>query len=162
RHAIMETAEIMGGIDPTNVLALILTMPREDAKRLVALGGLAKAWTARDPRAAWAWAQEVTDPKERDMAMQQVLISLQDRDPEAAREYIRKQPTCPGAKMVAANLAQNLASKDPREAFAWANQLSATDTHTNAVRGVFQAWMRQSFPDAATAASDMLTGSERQ
>jgi hypothetical protein len=80
-----------------------------------AVRAIADVWTARDPAAAFAWAQQLTGP-ERAAALESTLTLLADTDPLKTIEYAQKSLTSPALERTVSHALERLTLTDPKGA----------------------------------------------
>lgn len=84
--------------------------------------GLGIEWARTDPGSAFAWAQQLTDPVDKESALRGVLTSWARTDPDAAISHLdllQKMPDAKGQDPKAA-IVRGLAAKDPQRALDFA------------------------------------------
>ncbi|HWB04450.1 MAG TPA: hypothetical protein VG796_15585 [Verrucomicrobiales bacterium] len=80
--------------------------------------GLGIEWARTDPGSAFAWAQQLTDPVDKESALRGVLTSWARTDPDAALSHmdlLQKLPDAKGQDPKSA-IVRGLAAKDPQRA----------------------------------------------
>jgi hypothetical protein len=138
----MERARLLGSAsgrlaatDPQQALALGSELAgRERAEFLV---GLASGWAQTAGDAAWAWAQQQTDPALRDSLQETIMVNWARRDPAAAASLLPQIADAESRQKLLGIVAEVWAGADTKAAFDWANNLNTPeerDAATAAIR----------------------------
>jgi hypothetical protein len=138
----MERARVLGSAsgrlaatDPQQALALGSQL--EGRERTEFLLCLAASWTRTDGDAAWAWAQQQTDPALRNSLQETILANWAARDPAAAALVVPQITNAESRQKLLEAVAGSWANADTKAAFDWANNLSTPqerDAATAAIR----------------------------
>jgi hypothetical protein len=138
----MERARLLGSAsgqlaakDPQQALALGSGL--EGRERTEFLLGLATGWAQSAGDAAWAWAQQQTDPALRDSLQATIVANWAARDPATAASLLPQITDAESRQNVLRAVAGTWATADTKAAIAWANRLNTPqerDAATAAIR----------------------------
>lgn len=114
--ALGEVFSIWGERDSSKAVAELMSLNAKERERVAP--DLARAWAARDPEAAVAWAQTFADAEERKRVIQQAVGQWSQSAPQAAAQYAMQQPAENRGALVE-QIMRNWSSKDAESAAAW-------------------------------------------
>jgi len=89
-NALAEVARGFARTDITKALAVIdsMTSPLRRGQALATVGGI---WAMRDPEAALKWSMTLSNPAERALTLNQVLLATARMDLDAASQHLKEQ-----------------------------------------------------------------------
>ena len=158
---------------PVDALAAINALPESQDKTVMRLTVLFE-WADEDPDAAYQWAKQqpvldlvptllmlmaddsplkaielaMTDAKDRDMAVTQVIGAWAENDPRAAFEWILSNQSSLQDVALAAKPLRRIAETAPRQALALAERLDKTGRRL-ATSAILEQWAANDAPAAA-------------
>ncbi len=142
--------------DPAAAAGLVPLLPAGDTQTRVALD-VARALAAKNPAAALDFIAQLPSGSASTLALNNVLTSWVATAPAAAAQYVAALPPSPAQDAAAAHLA-GLLAREPANALAWAQSLSAATAREAALVSLASAWA-QADPAAATRwASTQVVG----
>jgi len=107
--------------DPAAAAASLLTMPRQTA--LNHMDAIAGTWARREPGAAMAWAQSLTEPAQRNAALRSAISAIAQSDPAQATALAAARPAGERRTLLS-SIASSMAQADGPGAIAWAKNLA--------------------------------------
>ncbi len=140
-----------------NVTLALERLPRVPAggARESALRALLDAWVRAAPDAAMAWARNLPDLSERNLALESVLRELATRDPAAAIARAPAVLTGTSLERVLQVAFNTLAASDPNRAAQLLENLPPGDVQTIAVMDVARALATRDIPRALAWANSL-------
>src|SRR5687767_3681927 len=109
------------GQDPAAAAASLMTMPRQMA--LNHMDAIAGTWARREPGAAMAWAQSLTEPAQRNAALRGAISAIAQTDPAQAAALAAARPAGERRTLLS-SIASSMAQADGPGAIAWAQSLT--------------------------------------
>ena len=124
--------------------------------RKIAVSSIIRAWAGKDATAAQTWVMQMPPGQDRDRAMQSVVSSLAETDPQAALNMLQSLPATGASRQnYYWPIFSRWASTDPLTAAAHAAALPPGSAHDNALQVVASTWANQD-PEAAFNWSNTL------
>ncbi len=126
-------------------LAALLEDPREQDQTL---SNIARIWSEKDPKGAWAWAESQSDPTLQEAIWPSVVSGIARNDPEAAVALTLTLPEGDTKRNGLARLATQWVNNNPLAAANWANKLESADVRREVVAKVMSNWSQVDTEDA--------------
>jgi hypothetical protein len=149
-ESVEDMAAKLGAEHAAEILPVISALPA-GAVRNSWLSQATGAWAERDPAAAVAWTDALSDVGTRAAAVDGLLEHWWPADPGAAEDWAARQPE--GALRDAAffRLATDIVSEAPERALEYAASMSAPEARAARMEAVLKKWAEVD-PEAALAA----------
>ncbi len=116
--------------------------------RLDAVENIASALGTGTPAAALAWAQALPDENERALAVEEVLWTMSETNPEEAARQLAQTQGISDVEGVSGSIAEEWALRDHTKAITWAESLPEGGSRQEALQGALAGWA-ESDPEAA-------------
>jgi hypothetical protein len=141
--------------DITNALGFLELVPA-GAARVNALHAFASAWVEQDRAAVLSWAQSLTDPADRNPAMETALYGLAMQDPRQTLSLALQNLTGDALERTAARSFQQMITDNPQAVGDLVNRLPVGPLQTQTAISVARKLAEQE-PTAALSWSQTLT-----
>lgn len=139
-------------VDPESALEHAKTSMTTGQARSEVIGIAVNKWAARDPRAAWMWAEENLSGPLKEQAFNDVLVGWTRRSPKAAADWLTA--TGINSQPLIGAVARTWAEQDPKAALSWAKTLQDNDIQQAALIPIVSQWLVQQPAEAAAEFAD--------